>query len=165
MKRRTVIGLGGVTLLSAGGLAWYVLPACATPSSIDVRTYYTADEILSDSARESRIGPRHGEPVPHLATSKDEANELIHSESDAWEFVSSIDFTDFSLVLVQTEGSSTPDLQLRCVRRLENGIELDVAYTTQTGTADLSRHNLFVAINDTRTEELGSVTLNGPDPD
>lgn len=121
--------------------------------------------MFTEGSEESEIGTLPGDPVHKLVTSEERASEIIQSDTEAGNFVSSINFNESYLVIIFVGGSSTPDLHVRCVRREGESIVIDVAFTKQVGSADIATHRLFAAINDNQNQRPDTIKIDGPNLD
>ncbi|AWB28187.1 hypothetical protein [Halococcoides cellulosivorans] len=159
MKRLQYALVALVVFGLLGGLGVYALHADPVPDEMSVDHRYVPGDVLTESATAdlSALGPGASRHL-HL-TERSAARQSVDGPV-ATAFVDGTDFSTSSIVVVQIEGSSTPQLRFESLRRTPDGIRLDVALTTwEPRTDDRAVHTLLVRITDHERGAIESVDV------
>lgn len=153
MNRRTILfGLAGGGLAVGGYAIWRLEQA--HPDRVHV-----VGDVFTDG--------RHGGNLDW----KEQYHTIIENEATAEtvltdtvsSFVAATDFTDSSLLVIQTGVQSSAVLKLETIEWIDGSLHVDVAVTYPGGGSgdDLITHSLLIRITDKATPEDVNITITG----
>ena len=162
MFRRSVLARIGAGVGILGGyVAWNRYQSPSLPDGIDSKTLYVTGNVFGEPDREDGApGPR--EQRQRVIGDEESATEGITFDESAVEFAEETDFDDSYLIIVQTGMQTEPDLELKGISRIADGLHLAVSVEHPWGRGvndDLGTHSLLIRVTDERNGIPESVSV------
>ena len=162
MKRRQVFSIVGIGVgVSGGYFAWDWYQSPPLPAGLAVDTRYIQGNAFGEPAQEHRdLGPR--EEYHRIIRNEETAADEIEFNDSVVEFAEETDFSESSLIVVQTAMQTNPDLALESISRTNDGLSLDVTVEHPWWRGDhddLGTHSLLIRTTDEKDDSLESVSV------